>query len=112
MPLTFSSLLSYPNLFVPASPSDSSFPYVVGVHREQPELVGPQVMVPEPDRRGLMQDGGDPGVRALFAQPRIVPVSRRGQYQYQRSQLLPVGSISRNSDHTPAPIRHPWRGRA
>ena len=49
------------------------------VDGEEPELVGPQVVIPEPDRRRLVQDSRHPGLAALLAQPRIVAADgRRG----------------------------------
>ncbi len=85
MPLTHLGVVGYQRLLIPASPADFRFLHLVGVDGEQPELVGSQVVVPEPDRRRLVQDGRDPGVLALLAQPRVVlvavPLPRRGQHR-------------------------------
>jgi hypothetical protein len=64
---------------VPAGPPDVRLRHLAGIDREQPRLVGPQVVIPEPDRRGLVQDSGDPGVCALLAQLSVVAVARGGQ---------------------------------
>ena len=47
-------------------------PAVCGPGRQQPELIGAQVVIPVPDRRGLVQDRGDPGVLALLAALRVL----------------------------------------
>jgi hypothetical protein len=68
----FCCVVGQRGFLVPAGPPDFRLEYLVGVDREQPGLVGPQVVIPEPDRRGLVQDSGDPGVLALLAQPDVV----------------------------------------
>ena len=68
----FGGVVGQHGFLVPAGPPDLRFLHLVGVDGEQPGLVGPQVVIPEPDRRGLVQDGGDPGVLALLAQPGVV----------------------------------------
>ena len=122
MPFTFSILcvtttttttttthFRHPELFVPASPSDVSFLHLVGVDGEQPGLVRPQVVVPVPDRRGLVQDGADPGVLALLAQPRVVLgcVPARGAGHggaNPRAPLAPRSGQHRRADHDPAGV--------
>ena len=137
MPLTFSTLCSthfrHPKLFVPPSPSDVSFLHLVGVDGEQPGLVRPQVVVPVPDRRRLVQDGADPGVLALLAQPRVVlGGAARGGRPRGTSRcvwfhggatpgppweepilpdLLARGGQHRRADHDPAGVRGHLGGR-
>ena len=47
-------------------------PQPVRADCEQPHLVRSQVVIPEPDRRRLVQDGGHPGVAPLLAQPGVI----------------------------------------
>jgi hypothetical protein len=71
-------------------------PAVGGHGHQQPRLIGAQVVIPVPDRRGLMQDRAHPGVLAPLAALRIL--IQPGRPRQQRGGEQQAGGAAGGDD--------------